>query len=109
MKEIRKTRNMKVYSQSGYKYREIPSIRLQGNWLKDAGFDIGDYISVTCEDGRLVITPDAERAKLAEAEAAFMEKEMKALRKRFDEEKKKLQLQFVAEQNAEYGKGAAYV
>ena len=109
MKELKKSRSMKVYSQSGYKYRETPTITLKGNWLKAAGFDIGDYISVTCEDGRLVITPDTERAKLAEAEAAFMEKEMKALQKRFEAEKEKLHLQFVEEQGAQYGKEAAYL
>lgn len=28
---------------------------LKGLWLKEAGFDIGDYISVTCEDGKITI------------------------------------------------------
>lgn len=36
-----KKRSIKVYGQSGYKYRETPSIMLKGQWLKDAGFDIG--------------------------------------------------------------------
>ncbi|MBQ9989961.1 MAG: SymE family type I addiction module toxin [Lachnospiraceae bacterium] len=69
----KKKRNLKGYGQGGgYKYLEVPTIILRGKWLLAAGFDIGDYIFVVCEDGRLVITPDAERAKLAEAEAAFM-------------------------------------
>ena len=55
-----KKRSIKVYGQSGYKYQETPTIMLKGMWLKELGFNIGDYISVTCEDGRLVITPDAE-------------------------------------------------
>ena len=71
-----KKRSIKVYGQSGYKYQETPTIM-----LKELGFDIGDYISVTCEDGRLVITPDAERAAVKAAEAEFMEREMKALQK----------------------------
>ena len=74
-----KKRSIKVYGQSGYKYQETPTIMLKGMWLKELGFDIGNYISVTCEDGRLVITPDAERAAVKAAEAEYMEREMKAL------------------------------
>lgn len=44
-------RNIKIYGQSGYKYKKTPTIM-----LKKAGVDIGDYISVTCEDGKLIIT-----------------------------------------------------
>lgn len=54
---FKKVRNMKVYEQSGYNYKATPTITLKGQWLKDAGFDIGDSITVTCEDGKLVITP----------------------------------------------------
>ena len=92
-----KKRSIKVYGQSGYKYQETPTIMLKGMWLKELGFDIGDYISVTCEDGRLVITPDAERAAVKAAEAEFMEREMKALRKRYEAEKVKIRAQMVAE------------
>lgn len=42
---------------------------------------------------------------MADAEKAFMEKEMDDLKKRFLKEKKKLHAQFVAERNAEYGSG----
>lgn len=64
-----KKRSIKVYGQSGYKYRETPTIMLKGMWLKEAGFDVGDYISVTCEDGKIVISQDAERAAVKAAEA----------------------------------------
>ena len=57
---FKKVRNMKVYEQSGYNYKATPTITLKGQWLKDAGFDIGDSITVTCEDGKLVITPREE-------------------------------------------------
>lgn len=100
---FKKTRNMKVYGMSGYRYRSTPTIQLKGEWLKEIGFDIGDYISITCENGKLVITPDAERAALKEAEAVFMEKETKLLQKRFETEKKRLHAQFVAEREAGYG------
>jgi len=32
-----------------------PLIMLQGKWLRDVGFSTGDRISVTCEDGRLIV------------------------------------------------------
>lgn len=99
----KKNRSVKVYGMSGYKYQSTPTIMLKGNWLRELGFDIGDYISISCENGKLVITPDAERAELAKAEAEFMERETKALQKRFEAEKKKLHLQYVAEREAEYG------
>ena len=97
-----KKRSIKVYGQSGYKYRETPTIMLKGQWLKEAGFNIGDYISITCEDGKLIITQDAERAAVKAAEAEFMEREMKALQKRYEAEKVKISAQMVAEQGARW-------
>ena len=96
-------RSMKVVSQSGYKYRETPTITLKGLWLKELGFEIGDYVSVCCENGKIIITPDAEKAEMKKAEAAFMERELVSLKKRFEAEKEKIHAQFVAEQNAGYG------
>ena len=76
---IKKSRQMKVYGQSGYHYKSTPAIMLKGQWLKELGFEIGDYISVSCQNGKLVITPDTERAALVEAETLFMEQETKKL------------------------------
>ena len=98
-----KNRSIKVVSQSGYNYKATPTITLKGQWLKELGFDIGDYVSISCENGKLVITPDVERAAMAEAEAAFMEREMASLKKKFEVEKSKLHPQFVAERGAGYG------
>ena len=98
-----KKRSIKVVSQSGYNYKATPTITLKGQWLKELGFDIGDYVSISCENGKLVITPDAERAAMAEAEAAFMEREMASLEKKFEVEKSKLHAQFVAERETRYG------
>ena len=95
-------RELKVCAQSGYRYKDAPSIRLMGQWLEAAGFHIGDPVLVTCEDGQLIITPDTARAELIEAEKAFMEKETKKLHDRFLKEKKALHAQFVAERQAEY-------
>ena len=88
-----KKRSIKVYGQSGYKYRETPTIMLKGMWLKEAG----DYISVTCEDGKLITAQDAERAAVKAAEVEYMEREMKALQKRYEAEKVKIRAQMVAE------------
>lgn len=96
--EAKKLRSMNVYGQSGYRYKETPTIMLKGQWLKELGFEIGDYISVSCENGKLVITPDTEKA-----EALFMEHETKKLQKRFEAEKAEIRAQFVAERKVGYG------
>ena len=99
---FKKNRSMKVHGTSGYRYNATPTIMLKGEWLKELGFEIGDYVSVCCENGKLVITQDAEMAAMKEAEAAFMERETKLLQKRFEAEKDKLHAQFVAEREADY-------
>lgn len=95
--KMAKKRSIKVYGQSGYKYHETPTIMLKGQWLREAGFEIGDYISVTCEGGKLIIAQDVERAAVKAAEAEYMEREMKALQKRYEAEKVKIRAQMVAE------------
>lgn len=47
-----KKRSIKVISQSGHNYKATPTIMLKGQWLKKLGFDIGDYVSITCENGK---------------------------------------------------------
>lgn len=54
-------RQMKVYGQSGYRYEKTPTIMLKGKWLKELGFEIGNYISINCENGKLIITIDEEK------------------------------------------------
>ena len=97
-----KNRSMKVHSQSGRNYKATPTIILKGQWLQEMGFEIGDYISVSCENGKLIITPDVEKAAMEQVEAEFMEKEMKELQNKFRKEKEMLHAQFVAERAAEY-------
>lgn len=106
MKGFKKRRTMKIYGMSGYNYKSTPTIMLKGQWLKELGFEIGGYVTVSCENGRLVITPDAEMAALKEAEAAFMERETKILQKKLEEEKEKLRAQLVAERGTEYNSSA---
>ena len=97
-----KSRNLKVYGQSGYRYHETPAILLKGKWLGELGFNVGDYISIVCENGKLVITPDVERARAEAEEKDFMEKEMQALRKRYKLEKANAKVSMVAEPGARW-------
>ena len=98
-----KNRSMKVYGMSGYKYQQVPTVMLKGKWLEQLGFAIGDFVSVSCENGKIIITPDVEKAAMKDAEAAFMERELASLKKRFEAEKEKIRAQFVVEQEARYG------
>ena len=77
--------------------------RIQGLWLQELGFNVGDPVLVKCEDGKLIITPDTARVELIEAEKAFMEEETKKLHEKFLKEKKELHARFVAEKSARYG------
>ncbi len=52
----KKNRPMKVYETSGADYKRIPQIRLQGKWLQELGFEIGEAVNVECEGGKLIIT-----------------------------------------------------
>lgn len=81
----KKSRNMKVYNQSGYHYKSTPTIMLKGQWLREVGFDCGTSITVACEEGRLVITQreepsyvdafednrEGQAAKVAEKKAGY--------------------------------------
>ena len=62
MKSQKNKRNMKVYNQSGYKYRSTPTIMLKGQWLREYGFDPGMPICVQCEGGKLIITKQENSA-----------------------------------------------
>ena len=49
-----KTRRMKVY----YTYlnnKQLPFIRLNGNWLKEYNFTVGDEIEISCCNELLLI------------------------------------------------------
>ena len=35
-----------------------PQIRLEGKWLEQLGFTTGCFVSIQCEEGRLVIEKD---------------------------------------------------
>ena len=62
----KKNRTLKVYGQSGYHYKDTPTIVLKGQWLSATGFDIGDQIQVDVEDGRLLVQNITKRKETAE-------------------------------------------
>ena len=54
-----KKRNLTVYCYSPYTigktYPSRPQIIIQGRWLADLGFSIGEKVTLTCEEDRIVI------------------------------------------------------
>lgn len=96
-------RELTVSEATNYGKRTAPMLRIQGLWLQEFGFNVGDPVLVKCEDGKLIITPDTARVELIEAEKAFMEEETKKLHEKFLKEKKELHARFVAEKSAGYG------
>lgn len=58
-------RNITVYGhfspRSYYGECLVPQIRLNGKWLRDAGFDIQDRIKIVVSNKCLVIVPDEEK------------------------------------------------
>ena len=49
------SRNLTVYSGTTAAYNVIPKIILQGNWLGELGFSIGDKVTVSYQPDRLII------------------------------------------------------
>jgi hypothetical protein len=45
------SRKLKVYKQSGYRYKPTTTITLKGKWLEELSFPIGMPIIVKCKDG----------------------------------------------------------
>lgn len=82
-------RQLKMGSICDYEYKFTPMIRLQGQWLDELKFSIGEPILVKCEEGKLILTVDHERLVAEEKEQAFIDEEMKKLKKKFEAEKKK--------------------
>ena len=55
-------RKLKVYrSTNSNSSSDTPTIRLDGKWLQEYGFNTGDFISVECKGGELIIRKDTER------------------------------------------------
>lgn len=60
-------RKLKIYSQSmgGGNYTQVPTVVLKGQWLKAAGFEIGDYLEIECDGDKITLiktTPPEPKA-----------------------------------------------
>ena len=95
-------RELTVSEATNYGRKTAPMLRIQGLWLQELGFNVGDPVLVKCEDGKLIITPDTSSVELIEAEKAFVEEETKKLHKKFLKEKRELHARFVAERKNGY-------
>ena len=95
-------RQLKMGSICGYEYKSTPMLRFQRQWLEELGFSIGEPILVKCEEGKLILTVDHERLVAEEQEQAFLDEEMKKLKRKFQVEKKKLYQQIVPEREVGY-------
>lgn len=63
MLAVKDCRRVTVTEQSGYTIPDRrPAIKLQGKWLTELNFNIGDKIEVKCEENRLIITKVTETA-----------------------------------------------
>lgn len=51
-------RKLKIYDQSmgGGNYTSVPTILLKGKWLEEAGFHIGEYVSVEFNGDKILLT-----------------------------------------------------
>ncbi len=56
----RQYRVLTVNEAVGYSRKPTPFLRIQGLWLKDCGFNVGDPYYVKCEEGKLIITVGGE-------------------------------------------------
>lgn len=49
----------------GRNYAQVPTIVLKGQWLKAAGFEIGDYLEIECDGDKITLiktTPPEPKA-----------------------------------------------
>lgn len=74
-----KTKNIKVQyssrcSGSGFysRYKNYPKIQMEGKWLEELGFHIGDSLKVEYEEGSIRITPASKPLMMvAEQETSY--------------------------------------
>ena len=59
------TKTIKVQYSTRYtdrRYSEVPKIQMEGKWLEDIGFSVGDKIHVDYDNGKIIISTDKENA-----------------------------------------------
>ena len=59
----KKYRNLTIGEIHNGNNKVVPMLRISGKWFQELGFNSGDYVRVTCENGQIIITPNKERAE----------------------------------------------
>ena len=52
--------------------KSVPMIRVNGLWLEELGFKVGDCVRIKCDNGQLVISLNEEKAQEKATEKAFL-------------------------------------
>lgn len=55
MESFRKIKIQEKWEKRKWENKIVPSLKLQGEWLKDAGFESGINCSIMVEKGRITI------------------------------------------------------
>ena len=59
---MKNQRQIKVHERRKSRWDpSVPEIQLKGQWLSHFGFVADEYVDVKCEEGKITITPKAER------------------------------------------------
>lgn len=58
---LKEKREVRIYNGRGNNYGK-PLLMLQGKWLQELGFMVGDRVTITCQNNKLVIENTGEAA-----------------------------------------------
>lgn len=58
---MKEKREIRIYNGRGNNYGK-PLLMLQGNWLQELGFFVGDRVTIICQNNKLVIENSGETA-----------------------------------------------
>lgn len=52
--------------------KSVPMIRVNGLWLEELGFKVGDCVRIKCDNGQLVISLNEEKAQEKKSEKILL-------------------------------------
>lgn len=58
---LKEKREVRIYNGRGSNYGK-PLLMLQGNWLQELGFLVGNRVTITCQNNKLIIENSGETA-----------------------------------------------
>ena len=56
--------------------RKVPTLRLHGRWLREAGFRIGERVRIEVEEGRLIVVAEEQMSLVPREELARLKREI---------------------------------